>query len=94
MSEVQQSFSQSEAMLPSFVTQDLTKIVEYMRKDQDHVIFKRFERLHLYNLLSLQHRLTELDTKITACEEDDDPEALAEILSQLGPLIKSYSENR
>lgn len=81
-------------MLPSFVTQDLTKIVEYMRKDQDHVIFKRFERLHLYHLLSLQHRMTELDTKITTYETESDAEALAKTLSQLEPLINSYSENR
>jgi hypothetical protein len=81
-------------MLPNFVTQDLTKIVEYMRKDQDHVIFKRFERLHLYYLLSLQHRMTELDSKITTYENQDDADALAEVLSQLEPLIHSYSEDR
>jgi hypothetical protein len=92
--EIQTSSSQREAMLASFVTQDLTKIVEFMRKDQDHVIFKRFERLHLYNLLSLQHRMTELDTKITTYEKEHDAEALAEALSELEPLINSYSENR
>jgi hypothetical protein len=81
-------------MLSNFVTQDLTKIVEYMRKDRDHVIFKRFERLHLYNLLSLQHRMTELDRKITTYEKEDDAGALADVLSQLEPLITSYSENR
>jgi hypothetical protein len=81
-------------MLPNFVTQDLTKIVEYMRQDQDHVIFKRFERLHLYYLLSLQHRMTELDRKVTTYEKEKDAEALAQVLSQLEPLIHSYSENR
>ena len=79
------------AILGSSTTQDLTKIVSFMREDQDHIVFKRFERLNLYNLLCLQHRLTMVDKQI-ALHEDNDVHALARVLSTLEPLMKSYSK--
>jgi hypothetical protein len=79
------------ATLSSSTTQDLTKIVSFMREDQDHIVFKRFERLNLYNLLCLQHRLTMVDKQI-ALHEDNDVHALARVLSTLEPLMKSYSK--
>ena len=78
-------------ILRNSVTQDITKIVSFMREDQDHVVFKRFEKLNLYNLLSLQHRLTELEKEIASYEENDDPSHLAKLLPKLEPLMKSYS---
>ena len=80
------------ATLSSSTTQDLTKIVSFMREDQDHIVFKRFERLNLYNLLCLQHRLTAVDKKITLHEDKQDVHALAKVLSTLEPLMKSYSK--
>lgn len=79
------------SILPNSVTQDITRIVSFMREDEDHVIFKRFEKINLYNLLSLQHRLTLLDKKIALYEDTDGAFHLAKLLSQLGPLIKDYS---
>lgn len=78
-------------ILPNSVIQDITKIVSFMREDQDHVVFKRFEKLNSYNLLSLQHRLTLLDNEIALHEKNDDPRLLAKLLPKLEPLIKSYS---
>jgi hypothetical protein len=80
------------ALLGSGTTQDMTKIVSFMREDQDHIVFKRFERLNLYNLLCLQHRLTSVDKQITLHEESNDVHALARVLSTLEPLMKSYSK--
>jgi hypothetical protein len=80
------------ATLGSSTTQDLTKIVSFMREDEDHIVFKRFERLNLYNLLYLQHRLTEVDKKITLHEDSQGVHALAKILATLEPLMKSYSK--
>ena len=76
----------------SSVTQDLTTIVSFMREDEDHLVFKRFERLNLYNLLYLQHRLTVLDQEIALYEESHDARALAAVLPKLEPLMKSYSK--
>lgn len=74
------------------VVQDLTKIVRFMREDQDHVVFRRFERLNLYNLLALQHRLTLLDAEVARHEEGQNTEALAAVLPLLEHLTKSYSK--
>jgi hypothetical protein len=80
-------------ILPNSVVQDITKIVGFMREDQDHVVFKRFEKANLYNLLALQHRLTVLDKQIALHEETDyeGTARLAKLVSQLEPLIKNYS---
>jgi hypothetical protein len=80
------------AILGSSTTQDLTKIVSFMREDQDHIVFKRFERLNLYNLLCLQHRLTMVDKQIAQHEDSHNVHALARVLSTLEPLMKSYSK--
>jgi hypothetical protein len=79
-------------ILGSVATQDLTKIVSFMREDQDHIVFKRFERLNLYNLLFLQHRLTVLDQEIALHEANHDARAVAAILPSLESLMKSYSK--
>lgn len=82
----------SSALLDSAVTEDLTRLVSFMRHDNDHVIFRRFDRLHLYNLLYIQHRLTDLDKKIAQLEKSHDVPALARVLPTLEPLMKSYSQ--
>jgi hypothetical protein len=48
-----------------------------MRKDADYIVFKRFDKLNLYNLLALQHRLIELNTEIGYYKEEYDAKALA-----------------
>jgi len=80
------------AIFGTSVIQDLTKIVSFMREDEDHVVFKRFERLNLYNLLSLQHRLTALDKDIALLEKNHDAHNLAKLLPTLEPLLKNYSK--
>lgn len=75
------------------VALELASIVKFMREDPDNMVFRRFERLNLYNLLHLQHRLAVCDDKISTCEEAWDGPALAEILPTLDGLIKSYSES-
>ena len=83
---------------PSFYSSDdqvaleLASIVKFMRKDPDNLVFRRFERLNLYNLLLLQHRLAEYDEEISKWEKEWNGPALAEALAKLEPLMKSYSE--
>jgi hypothetical protein len=82
----------SSALLDSCVTEDLTRLVSFMREDHDHVVFRRFDRLHLYNLLFIQHLLTDLDKKIAQLEKNRDIRGLARVLPTLEPLMKSYSQ--
>jgi hypothetical protein len=77
---------------PDQVALEHASIVKFMREDPDNMVFRRFERLNLYNLLSLQHRLVACDEEIAACEKTWDGLALAAILPKLEPLMKSYSE--
>ena len=85
---------------PSFYSSDdqvaleLASIVKFMRKDSDNLVFRRFERLNLYNLLLLQHRLAKYDEEISILEKEWNGPALAEAIAKLEPLMKSYSEAR
>jgi hypothetical protein len=74
------------------VALELASIVKFMREDTDNTVFRRFERLNLYNLLWLQHRLVACDEEIAACEKEWDGPALAAVLPKLDGLMKSYSE--
>ena len=74
------------------VALELASIVNFMREDPDNLVFRRFERLNLYNLLLLQHRLAAYDEEISIHEKEWNGPALAETLTKLEPLMKSYSE--
>lgn len=70
---------------------ELSAIVAFMRGASDRRVFRRFERLNLYNLLYLQRQLAKYDDQISVLERDSDGLGLARILPQLEPLLKSYS---
>jgi hypothetical protein len=81
--------------IPAFKSstgQDLHHIVRFMRLDHDHLVFRKFERLSLYNLLFQQHQLAALDHEIGECERLKTPAKLAEILPVVGPLFKAYGK--
>jgi hypothetical protein len=73
------------------VALELASIVKFMREDADHLIFRRFERLNLYNLLSLQRKLAAYDDQISIHEREWNGPALAALLPGLEPLVKRYS---
>jgi len=76
------------------VALEFTKIVDFMRTDDDGLVFRRFEKLNLYNLLFLQHKLADIDDRVAIHETYGKGEALAELLPKLEPLMKSYSKTR
>ncbi len=76
------------------VALEFATIVKFMREDSDNMVFRRFERLNLYNLLSLQHRLAAYDETISIHEKEWNGPALADILPKLEALMKSYSETK
>jgi hypothetical protein len=84
---------ESGSILPNSVVQDMSKIVSFMREDDDHVVFKRFEKINLYNLLALQHRLTVLDKEIALYEgtDYDGTDRLARLVPKMELLVKDYS---
>jgi hypothetical protein len=48
---------------------EMVQGVKFYKEDRDHVLRRRFERLHLYNLFSKHSRLVDLDTRIAQLEE-------------------------
>ena len=74
------------------VALELASIVKFMRHDTDHLVFRRFERLNLYNLLHLQHKAAELDDKISIHEREWNGQGIAALLPELESLMKSYSK--
>lgn len=84
--------SSSLSSPPDQVALELASIVEFMRQDPDNLVFRRFEKLNIYNLLMLQHRLAVCEEEISTHEQRWDGVALAESLLKLEALMKSYSE--
>jgi hypothetical protein len=87
------------AILPSDVVERLSKIVLFVKEDSDRFTFRSFNRLNLYHLLSLQHRLNVLDLKIAQYQKkvdqypnDEATEQIALAISQAEPLLIEYSE--
>ena len=73
------------------VALELSTIVKFMREDKDHSVFRRFERLNLYNLLVLQRKLAALDDQISTKEKAWDGPGLASSLAEVEPLVRRYS---
>jgi hypothetical protein len=74
---------------------DVVRLVKFYQKDNDHVLRRRFHRLHLYNLYQKHNRLVELDKKLLFLEStmkpDEDGKVNADAQQQalsLNPLIK------
>lgn len=43
---------------------ELSKIATWMNQDRDLWLCRRFEKLHIFNILSLQHRLAKLEQRL------------------------------
>jgi hypothetical protein len=78
--------------LDSATAEDFTKIIKFMRRDPDRIVFRRFTRANLYNLLALQHRLIFIDQQIASYEVEGNAEALMDILPALESSVKDYSK--
>ena len=68
-------------------------IAEFMCSDSDRVVFRRFQKLNLYNLMFLQHQILRLDQQVSYLENIFDGDGLAELLPRLNPLLKTYSKS-
>ncbi|KIW69966.1 hypothetical protein PV04_02278 [Phialophora macrospora] len=73
-------------------------ILQFMDMDTDHVVFRKFKRLHLYSLLFQQRQLARIDEKIADMQLEDGPkstskfERLTRILPKLEKKLKKYDE--
>ena len=72
------------------------KIFHFMDIDNDHVVFRKFKRLHLYSLLFQQRQLAFIDHEIanldleTGEKSDAKLERLTEVLPTLDVKLREY----
>lgn len=79
---------------------ELDLSAKWMSKDADLWVFRRFGRLHLFNVLCLHHRLTELEGKLRQFvwenEEEgyatspEEQEAVQKLLPDIQRTLKDY----
>jgi hypothetical protein len=79
---------------------ELDYSAKWMYKDPDLWVFRRFGRLHLFNVLCLQRRLTELEERVRRCmwenEEEgyqtlsDDQKVVQTLLPDIQRTLKDY----
>lgn len=71
-------------------------IFQFMDIDDDHIVFRKFKRLHLYSLLFQQRELALIDEEIADMELEKGPdsesklEKFTELLPTLGAKLKKY----
>jgi hypothetical protein len=59
----------SEDMECLLRAREVVGLIRFYQEDKDHVLRRRFQRLHLYNLYNKHNRLVELDQEISHLEE-------------------------
>jgi hypothetical protein len=61
-----------------------------MSEDADNVVFRRFEDLHVLNLLTIQHDLVEYAEEISLYRDSGDYQKLSPAFAKIRPLLESY----
>jgi hypothetical protein len=68
----------------------LLRLARFMSEDADNVVFRRFEDLHLLNLLAIQHDLVEYAEEISLYRDSGDYQKLGPAFAKIRPLLESY----
>jgi hypothetical protein len=79
--------------VPNFVPRpprDLDLVAGYMKKDPDLWVFRRFGKLHLFNLLYLQQRLTKLENELEKQIEGGEDEGFDKLYPSIQNALKEY----
>jgi hypothetical protein len=85
---------ESSAQRRSSASGRLLRLARFMREDADNVVFRRFEDLHLLNLLSIQHDLAESAEEISLYRDSGDYAKLGPAFAKIRPLLESYGSHR
>jgi hypothetical protein len=85
--------------------QEVVKLIKFYREDNDHVLRRRFHRLHLYNLYQKHDSLVQLDNQLLFLESRVKPDTndgmahsdafeqaakLDSLISQVGIALKEF----
>ena len=69
---------------------DLAFVAQYLNQDSDLWVFRRFGKLHLFNILCLQQRLAELENNLETKIWNDETAGFDELLSEIKVTLKEY----
>ncbi|RDL30850.1 Uncharacterized protein BP5553_10195 [Venustampulla echinocandica] len=65
-------------------------VAQYLNQDPDLWVFRRFGKLHLFNILCLQQRLAELENTLETKIWNDETGGLEELLPEIKIALKEY----
>jgi hypothetical protein len=69
---------------------DLAFVAQYLNQDPDLWVFRRFGKLHVFNILCLQQRLAELENTLETKIWNDETAGFDELLSDIKVTLKEY----
>jgi hypothetical protein len=69
---------------------DLSFVAQYLDQDPDLWIFRRFGKLHLFNILCLQQRLAELENTLETKIWNNETTGFDELLPAIKVALKEY----
>jgi hypothetical protein len=69
---------------------DWSFVAQYLNQDPDLWVFRRFGKLHLFNILFLQQRLTELENILETKIGKDETTGFDELLPEIKIALKEY----
>ena len=65
-------------------------VAQYLNQDPDLWVFRRFGKLHLFNILCLQQHLAELENALETKIRNDETTGLDELLLNIKITLKEY----
>jgi hypothetical protein len=69
---------------------DLSFVAQYLNHDPDLWVFRRFGKLHLFNILCLQQRLAKLENTLETKIWNDEKTGFDELLPEIKVALKEY----
>jgi hypothetical protein len=90
-----------EGLESAWRCRELFEIANLYSQDADLWVFRRFDRLHLFNILHLQRRLTQLEADllrlgngdwVAAHDEEKDQRAMHRLVTDIRDTLRLYGE--
>ena len=69
---------------------DFTFVAQYLNQDPDLWVFRRFGKLHLFNILCLQQRLAKLENTLEEKVWKDETEGFESLWDDIKIAVKEY----
>jgi hypothetical protein len=70
--------------------QNYSFVAQYLNQDPDLWVFRRFGKLHLFNILNLQQRLAELENTLETKIWNGEKTGFDELLPSIKVALKEY----